>query len=479
MQVFKIGNSRDSFGGITALVRRLESSVETLLAGKDAGVRKNDVRAKLVGDTFNYFLSKVVPGLMGFLSVTTFVRLVGYEQYGRYAVPFATVTAFSAGVAGWLSQSLLRFQSRHDGTAKAESFNRAADAGLLFSAFLGGSALGVTLWLSRTSASILAISVGLYVAMLVYMFEMTRLQAALDSRGVVRMEMARAVGAFAIPLVLIFVSSQRHYSLLLIGILCGYVIPLGGRAFAGGGRRALMILRDPLLDKQELAFLRRLWRYGWPVALWMFSQQTLVVSDRYFIQRFWGYSAAGVYASMYDVVVRSFSLLFVPITLAVHTALMYHWNAGTRHLTGRILSQAIKYESLLFLPVATVLFVGARLASRLVLGRENPQAASIVLPLAIGGFLWQLALLAHKPLEILCRTKRMLLGGLAALVVNVVGNYFLVPRFGYPACAYLSVASSLVYLLMLVVLIPRDFREAIVSGDVSETAIVPAEEISV
>jgi O-antigen/teichoic acid export membrane protein len=183
---------------------------------------------------------------------------------------------------------------------------------------------------------------------------------------------------------------------------------------------------------------------------------------------------------MYDVVVRSFSLLFVPITLAVHTALMHHWNTGSRHLTRRIISQAIKFESLLFLPVAAVLFLGAGWASRLVLGRGNPEAASIVLPLAIGGFLWQLALLAHKPLEILCQTKRMLAGGLVALAVNVVGNYFLVPRFGYRAAAYLSVASSLIYLLMLLVLIPREtFQEAIVSGEAGGLTIVPAEEVSV
>jgi len=480
MQAFKTGKSRD-FGGVSALLRRLESSVERLLAGKNASLPENELKTKLVGDTFNYFLSKVVPGLMGFLSVATFVRVVGYEQYGRYAVDFATVTAFSAGVAGWLSQSILRFHSRHHGTAEAEGFNRAADAGLLLSAILGGIALGLALWLSRThSAAILAVSVGLYAAMLVYTFEMTRLQAVLDSRGVVRMETIRAVGAFALPLVLIFAISRRHYSLLLLGILGGYLIPLAVRIFRRSGRQAIMIFRRPLLDEQERGYLRRLWSYGWPVALWLFTQQSLVVSDRYFIQRFWGYSAAGVYASMFDVIVRSFSLLFAPITLAVHSVLMHHWNTGSRNLTRRILSQAIRLESLLFLPVAAVLFFGASWASRIVLGHGNQEATSIVLPLAVGGFLWQLALLAHKPLEILCQTKRMLLGGLAALAVNVVGNYFLVPRFGCRASAYLSVASSLVYLVMLPVLIPREsFQEAIVSGETRESAIVPAEEVGV
>src|SRR5438128_1054913 len=67
-------------------------------------------RGALVQDAFNYFLSKIVPGLMGFLSVLVFVRMVGVEQFGRYAVVFAFVMAWASGLAAWLSQGILRFQ---------------------------------------------------------------------------------------------------------------------------------------------------------------------------------------------------------------------------------------------------------------------------------------------------------------------------------------------------------------------------------
>src|SRR3989442_3934042 len=60
----------------------------------------DSMRGKLFRDAFNYFLSKVVPGLMGLLSVLVFVRLVGYEQYGRYSVVFAFVMAWASGMAG-------------------------------------------------------------------------------------------------------------------------------------------------------------------------------------------------------------------------------------------------------------------------------------------------------------------------------------------------------------------------------------------
>lgn len=476
-------SSRSSLVRYIKPFKRLLNSSEIIL---DLGVpreksivREADLRNKLISDTVNYFLSKIIPGLLGFLAVVIFVRLVGYEQYGRYAVVLATVTAVTVGVSGWLSQGILRFQSEHHETARAGSFNKTIDLGLRYSAVFGGGVLGVALWLNgNQSPAVLTVSIGLYVTMLAYTVELTRLQAFLASRAVVYMEGVRAVSAFLIPIALVLVSSRRHYWLLLLGMFSGYLIPVAGHNLYVKGRLAVPSVSLSASGDLERNFLRTMWSYGWPVALWLFSQQSLVVSDRYFVQRFWGYSAAGVYASMYDVVVRSLSLIFAPITLAVHTVLMFYWNAGHRHPAKRILFEAMKYELFLFLPVAAVLFLCRGWVSRLVLGHGNSEAAPIVLSLAIGGFLWQLALLAHKPLEILCQTKRMLGGALAALAVNVVGNLFLVPRFGYRAAAYLSVASPLVYLMMLFILTPvESFQRAIVSGKGQGTAIVPAEEL--
>jgi len=56
----------------------------------------------------------------------------------------------------------------------------------------------------------------------------------------------------------------------------------------------------------------------------------------------------------------------------------------------------------------------------------------------------------------------MLAGILAALSINVAGNWLLVPKYGFRASAYLTVASSATYLLLLFVLTPmRELRDAI------------------
>jgi len=258
-------------------------------------------------------------------------------------------------------------------------------------------------------------------------------------------------------LLLVLAFGNKDHRFLLTGVLLGHLLPLLLHRIAER-RETELVLGSPHLSlpQRESALLGEMWRYGWPVGLWIFCQQGLVVSDRYFIQRFAGYSAAGIYSSMYDLIVRSFSLVFAPITLAVHPLIMRHWNLGETSRAIQVIRSGLRWQLYMFLPIAAILYVASSPLSHVALGQLSQEACSIVLPLALGGFLWSAALLAHKPLEILCRTNRMLAGIFIALVINVAGNWLLVPRYGYHAAAYVTIASASAHLLMLFLLTPRE-----------------------
>jgi O-antigen/teichoic acid export membrane protein len=66
--------------------------------------------------------------------------------------------------------------------------------------------------------------------------------------------------------------------------------------------------------------------------------------------------------------------------------------------------------------------------------------------LLVGGFLWQLALLLHKPLEIAQRTGAMLAAMAAVVVLNVASCFLFIPRFGYQAASYVLVFSACCYI---------------------------------
>ena len=81
----------------------------------------------------------------------------------------------------------------------------------------------------------------------------------------------------------------------------------------------------------------------------------------------------------------------------------------------------------------------------------------IMIPVFIGGFLWQLALIIHKPLEIEERTLIMVFCIIFSLLTNLIGNRFFLPKFGVSATAYTMIFSASIYIL-LSILFSNSFR---------------------
>lgn len=429
----------------------------------------NEPVKKLRKDTLMYFVSKVIPGLMGLLSTLMFVRLAGIGQYGRYAVTFSFIMACAAGMSGWLSQGILRFESNYKEPKQALDFKRATLAGSILSVSLGGLFVAIGSWiLIERSLWISLLGVILAGVIFEYTVLLAKLQAQLRSGSVARIEGVRSVAAFAIPAVAILASGARNYWILLLGVLGGYLVGLVGQRYLRSISSKLAGRANPVaISPAQRQLLRQVWSYGWPVGIWFFCSQGLSVSDRYLLHLFRGYNDAGVYASMYDVVVRSFSLIFFPITLATTPLIMAHWNRGERGVAVSVIKTSVKYQMIIFCAVFAVLIFTAPWVSRLVLGHGNLAGAPLILPLAVVGFLWQISLLFHKPLEIMCQTKRMLIGVAVALAVNVIGNYLLIPAFGYVSVPYVNIAAAAAYLIMVAVLTPiTAFREQIAMGGI-------------
>src|SRR2546422_471913 len=350
---------------------------------------------------------------MGLLSVATFVRLFGYEQYGRYAVSLSIVMTLSAWAAGWLSPGVLRFSSTYCTSERAQRFRRTVIACTAMSMSVAGIVVGVGLrMLVDKSWRVDLIAAFLAATIVAYTVTLATLQARLRSAAVVKMEATRTVLTFVTPVTIVWLMNATHYSVLLVGALGGYLLPILVYMM-NGSRISSPAIRVPDSAAEALREARHpglalLWAFGWPVALWTLTNQGLTVSDRFLVQHFQGYAQAGIYASVYDIVVRSFSLIFFPITLATHPIIMKHWNGGERSTALAVIRTSIKYQIWLCLPVLAGLGLFGPSLIRALLGPRAAQATPLVMPLALGGCVWQLSLLIHKPLGIMCRTQQML-----------------------------------------------------------------------
>jgi O-antigen/teichoic acid export membrane protein len=190
-----------------------------------------------------------------------------------------------------------------------------------------------------------------------------------------------------------------------------------------------------------------LWQFGCAVGLWLLLSEALPVIDRWTIQKFASYTAAGVYASLYEVAVRSFAFLVFPLTHAAHPRIMRAWNEGRFAQSHRIIRYSVLAQLIIFVTVLGGVLFAARRITTLVLGFDDPLATRMLPMLLAGGFLWQLALLLHKPLEIQQRTGAMLVAMAAVVVLNIAACFQFIPRFGFQAASYILVLSACLYIV--------------------------------
>lgn len=421
---------------------------------------KHVLKIKLIRDSGNYFLSKVIPGLMGLLSVLVFVRLVGNAEYGRYSVLFAIVTACTAGLSGWLPQGILRYFSMSRSELEAEDFNSATLLGSILSILVGALVLSIALWVERQSLWGSLLAVLLLAGGILYGVFLIELQAMLQSGRVAYLEALRSISSFVLPVCLILFAGLKTASVLLAGVLVGYVLPLLVTHEKKQFRETFLQKSVRHLSwKKEISVLKTIWAYGWPVGVWSMCLTSQSAVDRFFIQRFAGSANAGSYAALYDVIVRSFSLLCFPLVMSSNSLVMERWNKGDRKGAVSLIRSSLKYQMVISLLFFLALSLLTKQVSGLILGRQSELNSSLVMPLALGGFLWQISYLVHKPLELMCLTKRMLTGMMIALALSVAGNFLLIPVYGYPAAAYVSIAAPLIYLFAAACLTPwTEFR---------------------
>ena len=193
--------------------------------------------------------------------------------------------------------------------------------------------------------------------------------------------------------------------------------------------------------------LRQFWVYGWPMAIWLTTSALLLYVDRLIIGALLGSAEAGAYAAVSDVIVRGFSMVAFPLTMASHPEIMRQWNAGSRAKAFYLIRVYRNYLLGLcaIVALASVLFGTELLELVLGIEIENP---ALVPALVLGAALWQVGLMTHKPLEMANQTRLMVVIIVGITVATSSANFFLIPVLGVGAAAYAFCLGALAYVVI-------------------------------
>ena len=416
----------------------------------------------MIKDSFKYAVAKLIPGLMGLMTIIVFIRMIGPEEYGKYSIQLSFLMAISAFSIGWLNQSILRYYSRYQ---TAALLSRVFGLGILVSILFGLVVLGIasrySIFDSLTGSESL-IGFILFVALCAFQFLSTLFRAQLKPINVIIITTVQSILGLLIPVILLSMFEQSH-RFLLIGLAMSYCTPPIIFFFVNINRVKKFWFKENGIHKSRHILVEFL-KYGTPLSLWFALSLSLAFLDRFFIKYFFEYETMGIYASFTDLVVRVFSILLFPLTLAAHPRIMFAWNTNKQSAAIALWWKALQYQLGIFIVLMAVVYIFTDNIFNMlmvILPDLNESYSFLLMPILAGGFLWQFALLCHKPLEMDQRTKLMLLLMLAALCVNLIGNIVYLPHYGIIATAYTYIASATVYIITTIYFSWEKFKLAL------------------
>ncbi len=393
-------------------------------------------------DLMRYVPAKVVPAIVAFLVVILLTHRLTPADYGRYAWVLSVTTLTDAFVSTWLRQSTLRYYAEYQIRGAGREFQELLYAPVVTQTL--AIALGVAIVLLVTGRSLLDAELvfAVLLTLLPFSYVTTVLQASRQAGGYAVVTLVQSLVQAA--WVVLFVNFRRGGFEAAVGaVVAGYVAAF---AVVVVRSRAAGIALRPVWRGLDGALVRQLLVYGLPMSAWLFCFQLLSLGARLVIETARSPGELGPYASTFDLLNGSISLLMTPFLLAAHPMVMHLWAAGRdRGAIEDLLGRVTRYLLLLVVPVCIILAALNEELLGLVLGRGFRLEGWVVQVVVAGAFVGGLANYAHKGLEIAERTGVMLAVVAATALLNLALNLVLIPRYGVPAAAVVTCGSYLLY----------------------------------
>lgn len=422
---------------------------------------------KLLKHLTGYMPVSLANGLVGFGGVYVFTRLLGGEDYGRFALLFSSMALLHTLTLTWAEAASFRFAGK------------AVEEGDLPGHYRTG--------LSLIAGSLLPMALGIgglalifrndpaYLAVLPWLFGV----AMINTFGQLALEAHRAhqrVRRYALA------ETSRVVLGFLFGVIVAYLGGMGAAApFVGmavGG--LIMLMREgPWLAGQARggtlnAERTQAWlRFGVPVAMAMGLDILLSVSDRFLIKFYIDEYAVGAYAAGYGVADKPVLMICAWAALGASPLMMAAYEREGKAAASRAAGDLFRMIIFLGLPAAVGLALVADPLAQATIDEElSAQAAQIIPFIAFSGLLN--GVLIHyvsESFQLVRKTQQRALLMIVPVLVNIVLNVILLPELGVMGAVYATVISYALAVALLGVYGRKLLALPVPLGDVARVLV--------
>lgn len=391
---------------------------------------------------WGYLPANIVQGVVGFLAIVLFTRLLSAEDFGRYALAFAVLTLAHVAVFTWLEAAMARFwASGRPGADLAGHFASLYRGAVLMTlVFVPVTALALWLWPAdplmkfAVAAGLAGCPVRCFVKL-----AQERYRAAGEVAKAAGLDIAVAVGGLVIGVGFALGGAGGAAPLLGIGLA-----PLAALPFVLPGE--LKQARGGVAGRERL---RNYAVYGYPIAASLALTVVLASTDRFLLAAFLDEAAVGAYHAGYSIANRTLDVLFLWLGAAGQPALVMALERGGLDKLKTAAREQLSTFLLIGLPAAAGVALVARPLAEVLIGEELRGAAASVTPwIALSALLYGLtAYYFGQAFTLGKKTKHLLVAMAIPAGMNVMLNLILVPRFGLIGAAWATAASFALGLL--------------------------------
>lgn len=405
---------------------------------KLCSVRKED--DEMLKQIILYFFSHGIPGVITFLSVAVYSRMMLPEEYGVFALAMTVVSFLNSVMFQWLRLGFLRFFPRDIEAGQMSRSLSTVAAAFMIVVVLTASLSSIGYIVMGSTAGI----AGLWLmSMLIgwaqawFELQLTFFRSQMQGIKYGILSLIRAVLVFLLSLLAI------GYGLGAYGLLGGLFT---GLLLSAAIPTVTIWTKHIRIRHVDLKLLRELLHYGLPLTL-TFALSTIIhITDRIVIGKVLGLEEAGAYAMSFDFTENSLTTIFMIINLGALPIVIKTMERHGQKEASLSIGANIGWLFGIGLPAAVGLSVLAPSLVNTMFGEEYRAIAVSIIPIvAFTGFIRCMKMYGVDVIfQTMKSTRKQLLPTGLAAVSNLLLNLWLVPIFGiYGSLIGTSVAYAL------------------------------------
>jgi O-antigen/teichoic acid export membrane protein len=399
-------------------------------------------------EIIKYVSGRFIPASVNIAVIVLAIRFLGPLEYGRYSLLVYTVLLVITLSFHWVQVSIKQFLS---GAPRETSVVMSRFFDLTVFSALFSTVVVVLLGIVYFRLSLVELTlVGLFAFLNhFYLFHQAILQAYHKSVRTAILDGSDHLLILIVMLAGVFLFHWKSSMLVFTSMVIGLTGVLILRTLIRVKGLLTVDLKHLYWDSR---FSAKVVGFGYGITLWLFLSYLLMAADRFVIMEYLGYREAGMYSAVKDLIFKSVAFASFPIYLSYQDKIFTTWNSRHRDDVWGAIKEAISFEILIFIIFFIIFMVAKEKLIRDGLRIPKMEDWFIYLPILLAAFLWQVALLLQRLMELCFRFTYMLFAIGAVVLVNVVLNLVFVPRFGVIASSMALLVTALLYAGFIVVL---------------------------